>query len=457
MPDTQEFDLLILGGGMSYVGAIRAAQLGMKVGLVERDRLGGTCLNRGCIPSKALLETADLLHRVSEQGAEFGLTGSDKVGLDYAALGRRRDAVVEKHVKGVEFLMKKNAITVLHGSGVLTGATSVHVSGGESGELDASADDLILATGSAPRTLPGMEIDGDRVITTDEALTRADVPRRVAIVGAGAVGVEWASLYRDFGADVHLVEFLDRIVPLEDPDVSKELARVFRKRGINQYTSSTIDPASIERTKRGVHFAIAARDESGRIGGRHRGGGSRGRAGGQGGGLPVPSARQGDHRRRDRRLRQAGGRCAERGAARRAPDRPARGRPAGRASVRPAGGGHRGRDRRIGPCPSDPHRSAGRGRPRGRWRRHPRLRGGTLANVKQATALGHRELGLSDEQVVAIYRQMLVARGVDERMWLMQRAGKIAFIISGQGHEGAQVAIAWPMRRNQDWMAPYYR
>jgi dihydrolipoyl dehydrogenase len=265
MADAQRFDLLILGGGMSYVGAIRAAQLGMKVGLVERDRLGGTCLNRGCIPSKALLETADLLHRVTEQGAEFGLTGSDKVGLDYAALGRRRDAVVEKHVKGVEFLLKKNAVTVLHGSGTMTGPTSVHVSGGESGELDATADDLMLATGSAPRALPGMEIDGDRVITTDEALTRADVPRRVAIVGAGAVGVEWASLYRDFGADVHLVEFLDRIVPLEDPDVSKELARVFRKRGINLYVSSTIDPRSIERTKRGIHFAIAARDESSRI------------------------------------------------------------------------------------------------------------------------------------------------------------------------------------------------
>jgi dihydrolipoamide dehydrogenase len=265
MADAQQFDLLILGGGMSYVGAIRAAQLGMKVGLVERDRLGGTCLNRGCIPSKALLETADLLHRVTEQGAEFGLTGSDKVGLDYEALGRRRDAVVEKHVKGVEFLMKKNAITVLHGSGMVTAPTSVHVSGGESGDLDASAQDLILATGSAPRTLPGMEIDGERLITTDEALTRADVPGRVAIVGAGAVGVEWASLYRDFGADVHLVEFLDRIVPLEDRDVSKELARVFRKRGINLYVSSTIDPASIERTKRGIHFAIAARDESSRI------------------------------------------------------------------------------------------------------------------------------------------------------------------------------------------------
>jgi dihydrolipoamide dehydrogenase len=152
MADEQRFDLLILGGGMSYVGAIRAAQLGMKVAIVERDRLGGTCLNRGCIPSKALLETADLLHRVTEQGAEFGLTGSDAVGLDYGALARRRDAVVEKHVKGVEFLMKKNRVTILYGSGTLTGPTTVRVSGGKAGELQASATDLILATGSSPAT-----------------------------------------------------------------------------------------------------------------------------------------------------------------------------------------------------------------------------------------------------------------------------------------------------------------
>ena len=258
MSDEQRFDLLILGGGMSYVGAIRAAQLGLKVGLVERDRLGGTCLNRGCIPSKALLETADLLHRVTEQGAEFGLAGSDGVSLDYAALAKRRDAVVEKHVKGVEFLMKKNNVTVLRGQGTLTGPTSVRVSGGESGDVEASATDLILATGSAPRTLPGLEIDGERIITSDEALRRNDVPGRVTIVGAGAIGVEWASMYRDFGAEVNLVEFLDRVVPLEDADVSKELHRVFRKRGIAIHTAATIDPATIERVEGGVHFAIKA-------------------------------------------------------------------------------------------------------------------------------------------------------------------------------------------------------
>jgi dihydrolipoamide dehydrogenase len=263
MPDPQQFDLLILGGGMSYVGAIRAAQLGMKVGLIERDILGGTCLNRGCIPSKALLETADLLHRVQEQGGEFGLTGSEGIGLDYPALARRKDAVVDKHVRGVEFLMKKNDVAVLRGNGILTGPTSVSISGGESGEIDATAKDLILATGSAPRLLPGLEIDGERIITSDEALKRTSVPASVTIVGAGAVGVEWASLYRDIGAQVTLVEFLDRIVPLEDPDISKELTRTFRKRGIDMLTASTIVPESIERTDGGLRFVIAAREGDG--------------------------------------------------------------------------------------------------------------------------------------------------------------------------------------------------
>jgi dihydrolipoamide dehydrogenase len=260
MADQQRFDLLILGGGMSYVGAIRAAQLGLSVGIVERDRLGGTCLNRGCIPSKALLETADLLHRVTEQGAEFGLTGHDGIGLDYEALGKRRDAVIDKHVSGVEFLMKKNKVTVLEGHGVLTGPTSVRVSGGASGDVEAAADHLILATGSAPRSLPGLEPDGRLIITSDEALARNDVPRRVTIVGAGAIGVEWASMYRDFGAEVTLVEFADRIVPLEDPDISKELGRVYRRRGITAHVGSTIDPETIRKGDAELSFQIATKD-----------------------------------------------------------------------------------------------------------------------------------------------------------------------------------------------------
>jgi dihydrolipoamide dehydrogenase len=263
MADQQQFDLLILGGGMSYVGAIRAAQLGLSVGLVERDKLGGTCLNRGCIPSKALLETADLLHRVTEQGAEFGLAGNEHVTLDYVALAKRRDAVIDKHVSGVEFLMKKNKVTVLSGHGVLTGPTTVRVSGGSSGDVEASGGHLMLATGSAPRSLPGLEPDGELIITSDEALTRNDVPRRIAIVGAGAIGVEWASMYRDFGSKVTLIEFADRIVPLEDPEIGKELARVFRKRGIAIHTSSTIDPETLDRSSDGeVAFQVAAKDGS---------------------------------------------------------------------------------------------------------------------------------------------------------------------------------------------------
>jgi dihydrolipoamide dehydrogenase len=260
MAEQQRFDVLILGGGMSYVGAIRAAQLGLSVGLVERDRLGGTCLNRGCIPSKALLETADLLHRVTAQGAEFGLSGNDGVGLDYGALAKRRDAVIHKHVSGVEFLMKKNKVTVISGTGTLTGPTSVRVSGGESGDVEASGTNLILATGSAPKSLPGLDLDGRLIITSDEALTRGDVPGRVAIVGAGAIGVEWASMYRDFGAEVTLVEFADRIVPLEDPDISKELGRVFKKRGIAIHAASTIDPETIRKADNEVSFQVATKD-----------------------------------------------------------------------------------------------------------------------------------------------------------------------------------------------------
>lgn len=264
MTDEHRYDLLILGGGMSYVGAIRAAQLGMQVAVVERDKLGGTCLNRGCIPSKALLESADLLHRVRELGGEFGLTGSEGIGLDPGMLGRRRDAVVDKHVRGVEFLLKKNSVTVLPGHGVLTGPTSVRIGAGESGELEASATDLILATGSAPRPLPGLDVDQDRIIDSDEALRRNHLPRSVTIVGAGAIGVEWASLYGDLGAEVRLVEFMDRIVPLEDPDISKELSRLFRKRGMAVHAGSTIDPASLERTETGIRHMIVANDGSAR-------------------------------------------------------------------------------------------------------------------------------------------------------------------------------------------------
>ena len=263
MADPQRFDVLVLGGGMSYVGAIRAAQLGLSVGLVERGRLGGTCLNRGCIPSKALLETADLFHRVTEQGAEFGLTGSDGIGLDYSALAKRRDAVVDKHVNGVEFLMKKNKISVLRGHGVAHRADErprqrrrVGRRRGKRGEPH-PGHRIGSAISPGPRARRAVSSS-----PRDEALIRNDVPGRVAIVGAGAIGVEWASLYRDFGAEVTLIEYADRIVPLEDPDISKELGRVFRKRGIALHAASTIDPETLRTGENGVTFQIATRDGS---------------------------------------------------------------------------------------------------------------------------------------------------------------------------------------------------
>jgi dihydrolipoamide dehydrogenase len=158
--------------------------------------------------------------------------------------------------------MKKNKVTVLRGNGVLTGPTSVRVSGGDSGDLEASADHLILATGSAPRSLPGLDPDGQLIITSDEALARGDVPGRVTIVGAGAIGVEWASMYRDFGAEVTLVEFLDRVVPLEDPEISKELARVFRKRGITTHVGSTIDTETLKKGENEISFQVVTKDGS---------------------------------------------------------------------------------------------------------------------------------------------------------------------------------------------------
>ena len=162
-------------------------------------------------------------------------------------------------MRGVEFL-KKNAVTVLRGHGVLTGPTSVRVSGGESGDVEATATDLILATGSVPRHLPDLTVDQDRVIDSDEALRRDPPPKAVTIIGAGAIGVEWASLYADLGADVRLVEFADRIVPLEDPDISKELTRLFRKRGMTVLAASTVDPASLEKTKSAIRHRIVANE-----------------------------------------------------------------------------------------------------------------------------------------------------------------------------------------------------
>jgi dihydrolipoamide dehydrogenase len=223
-----DFDLLILGGGMGgYPAAIRASQLGLKVGLVEADKLGGTCLHVGCIPTKVLLESSELYHRISARGPEFGVD-ADKVRFDYARIAARRDAVVSQLYKGVQFLMKKNKIEVVAGSGRLRDRNTIEIGGKQ-----LRAKHLIVATGSTVRSLPGLEFDGELIVSSDNATLSAKVPESICIIGAGAVGVEFATFYSQLGVKVTLLEGLDRLVPLEDEEISKEMLTAFKKAGID--------------------------------------------------------------------------------------------------------------------------------------------------------------------------------------------------------------------------------
>jgi dihydrolipoyl dehydrogenase len=227
VPET-DFDVAILGGGMGgYPAAIRASQLGLKVALVEGGKLGGTCLHIGCIPTKALLESSELYHRVAARGAEFGLK-AEVVGYDYPAIAARRDAVVGQLYKGVQYLMKKNKIEVVQAKGRIRDRNTIEADG----KL-VKAKNLIVATGSTVKTLPGIALDGEYIVSSDNAVLAASVPESVCIIGAGAVGVEFATFYNQLGVKVTLLEALDRVVPLEDEDVSKELLAAFKKAGID--------------------------------------------------------------------------------------------------------------------------------------------------------------------------------------------------------------------------------
>ena len=223
-----DFDVAILGGGMGgYPAAIRASQLGLKVALVEADKLGGTCLHVGCIPTKALLESSELYHKVAARGAEFGLK-AEVVGYDYPRIAQRRDAIVSQLHKGVQYLMKKNKIEVVEGKGRLRDRNTLEI-----GAKQIKARNVIVATGSTVRTLPGLEFDGKYIISSDNATLSTDVPESICIIGAGAVGVEFATFYHQLGTKVTLIEALDRLVPLEDEDVSKEMLTQFKKAGID--------------------------------------------------------------------------------------------------------------------------------------------------------------------------------------------------------------------------------
>lgn len=244
----ESFDLVVLGGGLAgYVAAIRAAQLGMKTALVERDKVGGTCLHRGCIPTKALLHTADVvnqLHHVGELGIKLQ---KDAFSLDYPAAMKRKGKIVTQLWRGVEFLMKKHHITVYKGTGRLTSATQVVVDG-EKGQEVLSGKDVLVAVGSEPRPLPNLPFDGQRVLSSDHVLDRDNVPASVLIVGGGAIGVEFASMYRDFGSEVTLVEMLPHILPQDDTEVAAELTRLMTRRGITIHAGAALDGIEVGKT-----------------------------------------------------------------------------------------------------------------------------------------------------------------------------------------------------------------
>src|SRR5258707_1275184 len=234
---TREYDVIVIGPGTGgYVAAIRAAQLGLKTAVVENQKaLGGTCLLWGCIPTKALLEHAHAL-KVVQHAKEWGVTiGKAAVTIDMSQVQTRKDRVVTGLTKGVEFLFKKNKIDWIKGTARLTGNGGVDVFEGEAQTLRAGKE-IIVATGSAPRGVPGIEIDRKRIITSDEAIGLREVPKTIVIMGSGAVCVEVASIFNRFGSDVTIVELLPRLVPVEDESVSAELEKSFRKQGITIHT-----------------------------------------------------------------------------------------------------------------------------------------------------------------------------------------------------------------------------
>ncbi|HXE91501.1 MAG TPA: dihydrolipoyl dehydrogenase [Terriglobales bacterium] len=259
------FDVAILGAGPGgYTAAIRAGQWGLKTCLIEKDaKLGGTCLQVGCIPTKALLFNAEIYDHL-KAAKEFGIEGVTNPRINWAAVQERKNKIVAKHTKGLDYLMRKNKVTVAGGFGRLTGprkdgilTVEVTPTDGKGTATTVKAENVIVATGSEARMLPGLKAD-DRVLTNIEILSLEAIPKSLIVVGAGAVGVEFASIYRSFESDVTILEMLPRLVPLEDEEVSKELLRSFNKKGIKSHTGAKVE--KVEKTKAGVAVSITGRD-----------------------------------------------------------------------------------------------------------------------------------------------------------------------------------------------------
>lgn len=257
---TEQFDVTIIGGGPGgYVAAVRGAQLGLKVALVEKDkRLGGTCGLRGCIPTKQLLMSAHYYEKAQKDLKDFGIQVSG-VQLAFADVQKRKDKVVLKNAKGVEYLMKKNKVTTFNGFAKLKlpGAVEVSYEGGETETIQTK--NIIIATGSVVRPIPGFETDGERVVNSDHILELKEVPKSLIVMGSGAVGTEFASVYSRFGAETTLVELLPRLMPLEDEEISKELEKSFRKQGIKSLVGTKLE--KVEKTDAGVR--VTGKDAKG--------------------------------------------------------------------------------------------------------------------------------------------------------------------------------------------------
>jgi dihydrolipoamide dehydrogenase len=248
-PNDATFDIVILGGGSGgYATALRAVQLGLSVALVEKGKLGGTCLHNGCIPTKALLHAAEIADQTRES-AQFGIK-AELVGIDMAGVNSYKNGVISRLYKGLQGLVKGAGITYVEGAGKLVGPTTVEVNGQR-----LTGRNVVLATGSYARSLPGLEIDGERVITSDHALELDRVPASAIVLGGGVIGVEFASVWRSFGVDVTVIEALPRLVAAEDEDSSKALERAFRKRKINFKVGKPFE--KVERTESGVKVTIA--------------------------------------------------------------------------------------------------------------------------------------------------------------------------------------------------------
>jgi dihydrolipoamide dehydrogenase len=253
---SENFDVIVIGAGPAgYVAAIRAAQLKQKVAIVDKQWLGGVCLNVGCIPSKSLLKNAEVAHTLRERAKDFGFS-FDNLKLDYSVAVKRSRQNSDRLTKGVGFLMKKNNITVFMGEAHLTKPTVVTVTDKDGKLTELSAKNIIVATGASAMVPPAWKVDGEKVVTYWEAILQTTLPKSVIIIGSGAIGVEFATVWSSYGVDVTVVEMLPRIVPLEDEEISKELEKEFKKRGIKTMVGHKVE--SVEATPTGVKVKVSA-------------------------------------------------------------------------------------------------------------------------------------------------------------------------------------------------------